>query len=76
MEYLLLVILVKKTNYNTKITETEEKLTDHNHVKYVTILEFNKLSVEFFDARLARANLVKKTDFDDKLKSQNQKVNS
>ena len=76
MKYLLLVLLVKKTNYNTKITETEEKLTDHNHVKYVTISEFNKLSVEFFDARLARANLVKKTDFDDKLKSQNQKVNS
>ena len=76
MEYLLLVLLVKKTNYNTKITETEEKLTDHNHVKYVTISEANKLSVEFFDARLARANLVKKTDFDDKLKSQNQKVNS
>ena len=73
---MLLVLLVKKTNYNTKITETEEKLTDHYHVKYFTISEFNKLSVEFFDARLARANLVKKTDFDDKLKSQNQKVNS
>ena len=51
MEYLLLVLLVKKTNYNTKITETEEKLTDHNHVKYVTISEVDKLSVEFFDAR-------------------------
>ena len=76
MEYLLLVILVKKTNYNTKITETEEKLTHHNHVKYVTISEFHKLSVEFFDARLARANLVKKIDFDDKVKSQNQKVSS
>ena len=76
MEYLLLVLLVKQTNYNTKITETEEKLTDHNHVKYVTISEVKKLSVEFFDARLARANLVKKIDFDDKVKSQNQKVSS
>ena len=76
MEYLLLVLLVKQTNYNTKITKTEEKLTDHNHVKYVTISEVKKLSVEFFDARLARANLVKKIDFDDKVKSQNQKVSS
>ena len=30
--------LVKKTDYNTKITEIEEKLTDHNHDKYVTTL--------------------------------------
>ena len=28
--------LVKKTIYNTKITETEKKLTDHNHDKYIT----------------------------------------
>ena len=63
MKQLLLVLLVKKTNYNTKITETEEKLTDHNHVKCVTLSEFDKLPVEFFDARLARANLVKKGRF-------------
>ena len=28
--------LVKKTNYDTKITEIEKKLTDHNHDKYIT----------------------------------------
>ena len=33
--------LVKKTNYNTKITEIEKKLTDHNHDKYITTPEFN-----------------------------------
>ena len=68
--------LVKKTNYDTKITEIEKKLTDHNHDKYITTPEFNKLSAEVFDARLARANLVTKTDFDDKIKSQNEKNNS
>ena len=33
--------LVKKKNYNTKITEIEKKLTDHNHDKYITTPEFN-----------------------------------
>ena len=27
--------LVKKTNYNTKITEIENKLNNHNHEKYI-----------------------------------------
>ena len=30
----------KKTDYNTKITETENKLTGHNHDKYITTSEF------------------------------------
>ena len=29
--------LVKKTDYNTKITEIEKKLTDHDHGKFITI---------------------------------------
>ena len=29
-------ILVKKSNYDTKISKIEEKLTDHNHDKYIT----------------------------------------
>ena len=33
-------------------------------------------TAEVFDARLARANLVTITDFDDKLKRLNQKINS
>ena len=36
--------LVNKTNYNTKITETEKKLTDHNHDKYITTPEFNAMT--------------------------------
>ena len=67
--------LVKKTDYNTKITEIENRLIDHNRGKYITTPEFNWLTAENFAARLKQANLVTKTDFDDKLKSLNQKSN-
>ena len=33
----------KKKNYNTKISESEKKVTDHNHDKYITTPEFNRL---------------------------------
>ena len=66
--------LVKKTDYNTKITEIEKKLTDHNHDKYITTPEFNTLAASVFNARLAQANLITKTDFDAKLSSLNTKV--
>ena len=65
--------LVKKTDYDTKITELEEKVTDHNHDKYVTTPEFNTLAASVFNARLAQANLITKTDFDTKLSSLNKK---
>ena len=55
--------LVKKTDYNTKITEVENKLNNHNHEKYIDTSEFNKLAAEVFNARLAQANLITKTDF-------------
>ena len=67
---------VKKAGYNIKITEIEKKLTDHNHDEYITTPKLNKLTAENFAARLKQANLVTKTDFDDKLKSFNQKTNS
>ena len=66
--------LVRKTDYNTKITEIEKNLTDHNHDKYITIPKFNKLSTDDFNARLAQANLITKTDFDAKLSSLNRKI--
>ena len=64
----------KRTDYSTKITEIEKLLTDHNHDKYITTPEFSKPSAEDFDSRLAQAHLVTKTDFDDKLENQNQKI--
>ena len=35
--------LVNKPDYNTKITEIENTLTDHNHDKYITTPEFNTM---------------------------------
>ena len=34
------------TDYNTKISELEKKLTDHNHGKYITTSEFNTLAAD------------------------------
>ena len=50
--------LVKKTNYDTKVTEIENKLNNHNHDKYIDTQEFNKLAAHVFNARLAQGNLV------------------
>ena len=38
--------------------------------------EFNTFTADIFAARLAKANLVTKTDFDNKLISLNKKINS
>ena len=66
--------LVKKTDYNTKITDIENILSNHNHDKYVATSEFNTLAANVFNAGLAQANLVTKTDFDAKLSSLNRKI--
>ena len=50
------------------MTQVKKKLTDHDHDKYITTLEFNNLAARVFTARLAQAHLITKTDFDDKLK--------
>ena len=72
----MLVIQSKKTDYDTKITETETKLTGHNHNKDITTPEFNKLTTENFAARLAHANLITGTGFNAKLSSLNKKISS
>ena len=66
--------LVKKTDYNTKITDIENILNNHNHDKYVATSDFNTLAANVFNARLAQANLITKTDFDAKLSSLNRKI--
>ena len=63
-----------KTDYNTNITQIEKKITDHNHNKYITTLEFNTLAADVFNEALARANLVKKADLDATLSSFNKKI--
>ena len=59
--------LVKETGYNTKITEIKNKLTDHNHDKYIATPEINNLAADVFNARIEQANLIYKTDFDAKI---------
>ena len=64
--------LVKKTDYNTKICEIENKIaTDHEHDKYITTQEFNNLTSENFNGRLAQANLASKSDIANFLKKNN-----
>ena len=65
--------LVKKTYYNTKINEVKNKIADHNHDKYITTPEFNKLTSENFAARLKQANLASKSDIAWKLKQYQQR---
>ena len=52
--------LVKKTDYDTKLSEINKTITDHT-------TEFNKL-------KLAQAYLVSKTDFNNKYSSLNRKI--
>ena len=66
--------MVKKTDYNTKVTEIENKLNNHNHDKCIDTLEFNKLAVDVFNARIAQAILITKTDLDAKLSGLNKKI--
>ena len=42
---LTLVIQLKKTHYDRKINNIEMKTTDHDHDKYITTQEINKLTV-------------------------------
>ena len=67
-----------KTGYDTKITEIEKKITDHDHNnKYLTTQKFKKWTAKCFPGRLKQANLateadiddfVEKTNFDEKVK--------
>ena len=66
--------LVQKTDYNTKVTEIENKLNNHNHDKYITTPEFHTLAADVFNARLARAFLVAKTNFDNTVSSLDSKI--
>ena len=67
--------LAKKSNYNTKISEIENKVNDHNHDKYITTLEFNTMIATVFNARLAaQTDLIRKPEFDFKLKGISDRV--
>ena len=64
--------LLEKPDYNTTIYEIGKKITDHDHDKYITTPEFNKLTSENVTARLKQANLESKSDITSFVKKQNQ----
>ena len=66
--------LVKKTDYDTKITEIKKKLTDHKYDEYIDTSKFNTLATNVFNTRIAQANLITTTDFFAKLSSLNRKI--
>ena len=68
--------LVTETNYGAKISKIEKKVTDHDHDKCITTSKCNKLTRENFAARLAQANLITETDFDNELISFSKRINS
>ena len=70
----MLVVLLKKQTITQIITDIEKKLTNHNHDKYIKNPEFDNLAANVFNAILAQANLIIKTDFDAKLSSLNRKI--
>ena len=72
--------LVTETYYNTKINEIEKNITDHNHDKYITIAEFNKLTsdnINNLTATLKQSNFVTKAaELDNKLANFNKRITS
>ena len=77
--------LLKKTDQNTKINETENNILDHDYDEYITTQESNRLMAETFANELKQTNLasknnitdfVKNTDFDNKLKNISKGVTS
>ena len=60
MKFLILVVLLKKTNYNTKITELENKIPDISNLATKTAL----IAIE--NKIPSVSNLVKKTDYNTK----------
>ena len=67
--------LVKKTDYNTKVIKIEKKVNNHNHDKQITTPKFNALTADVFKARLAaQTDLIRKPEFDSKLKEISDRV--
>ena len=67
---------MKNKDYDTKISDIEKKIADHNHDKYITAQEFNKVTTENFNAILTQTNLITKTDFDAKIQSLSKRITS
>ena len=56
---LILVILLKKADYDAKISKNEKKILDHNQGEYMTTQEVNKVMADYFAAKLKQVNFRK-----------------
>ena len=66
---------LKKTKIYTKISDIEKKIIDHSPDKYITTPEFNTMAADVFNARLAaQTDLIRKPEFDFKLKGISDRV--
>ena len=59
---------------NTKVSEVEYEI--RGNAEYVTTQEFTKLTAENLAARLKQADLVNKTDFNNKLTTFSKRITS
>ena len=50
------------TDYNTNISEIENKISDHDHNKSITTPELNKLTAKCHTARLKQKKLARKSN--------------
>ena len=65
---------MKKKSKISKSCNPQNKNPNHN--KYISTPEFSKLTAKSFAARLKQADLVNKTDFDNKLTSFTRRITS
>ena len=56
------------------MTVIENRLNNHNHDKYIDNSKFNTLATNVFNAGIAPADLITKTNFDAKLSNLNRKI--
>ena len=61
-QQLLLLLLLKKTDQETKIRDISKKITDDNHDEYISNPEFDEFHAEVYAVRLRPANLESKND--------------
>ena len=69
-----MLVTLLKTDYRTKVTEIENKLSNHNHDKYIITPEFSELTADVFNVRIAQANLITKTELGSKLSNLNREI--
>ena len=70
----MLVALFKKWIMTLKLQKLKKNLLIIIMINILQLQNFNKLATDVFNARLAQANLIIKTDFDAKLSSLNKKI--